>query len=546
MASLRPVALAFLLSLVTAACHPSSSSAPLDRTFTTNLGLTGTAFDGDSVHILTVSEREEGRDLNGDGDTVDPVVHVLDLYQHSVTNTGLVLGQGPSSGYGLSPLVMSLGPTLAFGVSELATGGRDRNGDGDADDIVLAFYERDSASVTNLGLAVTFVVTTRDLLAFDVAREAVDRDGDGRTDSYVTEPFVHDRRTGETRSLGAPGALQVRAVSGEFVALAADEDELGDLNGDGDEGDYVAAFYDVGARTLQLTGFVLEPAFGGGPSAPAPHRGRWSILAHDDTRGTEHVVYDPRTGTSRNLGPFLPLVDLPGIEPFVVAVQDGSDTTRVVWLYDAEQDLLESTELEAIGVSALGERLVISVDEEAQGEDLDRNGVLAGYVPLLYDPRSGDTLNLGIAGRVQPAEHGLLIHSDEDLARRDWNGDGDREDTVLFTWDEGSGELVNTHLAATLPASMLGGDIVLVALDEDQRRDLNGDGDTLDRVLHLYESATRRLTNTGLAVRSTPPDGRDHSLYSVAEADQGRDLNGDGDLLDDVWHQTELLFFARR
>src|SRR5204863_8920698 len=108
------------------------------------------------------------------------------------------------------------------------------------------------------------------------------------------------------------------------------------------------------------------------------------------------------------------------------------------------------------------------------------------------------TRNLGInaagSSSIVDERGGLLVYSGETVARRDWNGDGDLDDVVLFTWDERSGELVNTGLDANA-ASLGQGLVLVVVLEAHGAGDLNGDGDTLDSVVESYDLRTRALTN---------------------------------------------------
>ena len=145
------------------------------------------------------------------------------------------------------------------------------------------------------------------------------------------------------------------------------------------------------------------------------------------------------------------------------------------------------------------------------------------------------------------------------------NADGDAVDAVLHVFDTKQRMAVNLGLAAASicraivgppfttcdPVSpVIGRTVVafLVAELAQGETDLNGDGDAADDVLHLYDAATGRIINTGLAVGHAV--GRDVSSYTfplmpvisgggiallVGEAEQGAtDLNLDGDVEDDV------------
>jgi hypothetical protein len=66
--------------------------------------------------------------------------------------------------------------------------------------------------------------------------------------------------------------------------------------------------------------------------------------------------------------------------------------------------------------------------------------------------------------------------------------------------------------------------------------DLNTDGDTLDDVIHEFETATDAVRNMGLAVSGRIVASDAHVAFLVGEAGQAAgDFNGDGDSFDLVW-----------
>jgi hypothetical protein len=90
-------------------------------------------------------------------------------------------------------------------------------------------------------------------------------------------------------------------------------------------------------------------------------------------------------------------------------------------------------------------------------------------------------------------------------------------------------------------------------VDESETGDLNGDGDSADSVLHVFDAKQRLTLNLGLAAASVcrttmgppfficnpvlPVVGRAIIASLVGEFAQGdTDLNGDGDASDDVLH----------
>jgi hypothetical protein len=67
--------------------------------------------------------------------------------------------------------------------------------------------------------------------------------------------------------------------------------------------------------------------------------------------------------------------------------------------------------------------------------------------------------------------------------------------------------------------------------------DLNNDGDTTDGVLHLYDAATGTTENVGLAAAPRVYDDGRFVSFAIPEVEQSaRDLNGDGDTRDTVLH----------
>jgi len=332
------------------------------------------------------------------------------------------------------------------------------------------------------------------------------------------------------------------------VALAADESVLGDRNADGDAFDQVFEVYDWTTRMVQPTGLALMQGFSGLSGPPIAHDGRWALTVSERDQGRDldgdgdaldvlSLVYDPRGLPERVLGT---LVVSQGVDLEALALFDAQPAPfgfPSVWLYDRPTDVLVDTGFVSVGLAQVGKRVAIDVLEEAQGQDLDGNGALESFVPVLYDVSSGRSQSLGLDGFwLQPLEDALLLRSREAESRQDWNGDGDRDDIVQFIWDEARGHLVNTRLSAA-DSSWLDERTVLLNLSEsDRSEDLNGDGDLDDRVLHAYDLPTGRLRNLRLAGTLLIQSGGRQPLVTVDESLLGQDLNGDGDLLDRVLH----------
>ena len=131
----------------------------------------------------------------------------------------------------------------------------------------------------------------------------------------------------------------------------------------------------------------------------------------------------------------------------------------------------------------------------------------------------------------------ITISVSEARQGTDLNGDGDTLDTVFHVHDAATSTTVNVGLA--IGGFVLDGNLVAFSVFEArQGTDLNGDGDTSDGVLHVHDAATSTTVNVGLAVSDDLAflDG-ERMAFLVREARQGNtDLNGDGDTGDAVLH----------
>src|SRR5262249_34870442 len=136
------------------------------------------------------------------------------------------------------------------------------------------------------------------------------------------------------------------------------------------------------------------------------------------------------------------------------------------------------------------------------------------------------------------------------------NGDGDTDDSVVHVYDVATGTTTNLGLANTISfegASIVtggSGNLVAFTVNEfDQgHTDLNGDGEVgfdrfqADTVIHPYDAPPGTTTNLGLAITvgltvTVAGVSEDLVAFSVSESDHGgADLNGDGDTYDQVVH----------
>ena len=130
----------------------------------------------------------------------------------------------------------------------------------------------------------------------------------------------------------------------------------------------------------------------------------------------------------------------------------------------------------------------------------------------------------------------VFLVSEDDFPSTDLNGDGDSADNVAYAFLRDT--KLNLRIApralvsvppvnSTLIDSYLVGPTVaaFAVYEMDQGpvgvgNDLNGDGDTDDRVLHVFHPATRRTTNLRLALHRYQL-ANDRVVFSVSEPGQG-------------------------
>jgi len=120
----------------------------------------------------------------------------------------------------------------------------------------------------------------------------------------------------------------------------------------------------------------------------------------------------------------------------------------------------------------------------------------------------------------------------------DLNGDGDTSDFVLHVYDISGDATTNVGLTTTFGLQLDGNTVVNPVIEFIQGdTDLNEDGDTTDVVLHVYDVSGDTTTNVGLAMDFGGQLDGNTVAFLVSESDQdGTDLNEDGDSSDSVLH----------
>ncbi len=491
------------------------------------------------------------------------------LLSMNVSNTGLASG-----------VFQSDGNLTAFFVSE-STQDADLNGNGTTDDHVAFLYDAAADTTTNLGLAGLGNPESLQVsgnLVTVLVPETSDLNGDG--DTFDNIPYVHNVSTGITTNLGLAAA---RIQTGSCVSILVPEDKQGhtDLNGDGDLNDNVVYVFNPS------TGSTTNTALASSRFPPETQGGLTGILVNEvsqaaDLNGDGLIqdqnvlhVFDATSGTTVNTGLVASdfkvgsrLVAFTVGEGLLAAdLNNDGDTNddSVLYVYDAQNQtttnlglsLHDSISSESPPSFAVDGNLVaFTVDELAQSGEFaelerDLNGDGDFYdaaVIHLYNADTNITTNLGLATDSQSVPAPVQIAGDllaftvleSSQGHTDLNADGDVFDPVVYVYDVMTASLTNLELAT----SNFGGEIQvasnLVAFRVDEGRqgnsDLNGDGDSSDDVLHVYNHSNKTTTN--LQVASDPAVVADEVVaFRVLELLNGEtDLNGDGDTTDGVVH----------
>jgi hypothetical protein len=481
----------------------------------------GSVLTNHDLYVSVLEAQQGQRDLSGDSDTNDEVLHRVSFQGGTVTNLGAV-----------GRPAYAWGGHLVFSTDEQHQR-RDLNGDGDRLDTVWQSYDEASGTITNSHLALPGGIWfSQGLVAIGVSENAQNADLNG--DGDRTDTVLHAWRLGVAAPVNLHFAIQgiAQVLASDRILFSLSETQTGDRNGDGDALDSVLHVYDASTSVTTSLGLAAQ-----------------LVMASDDT--VAFLVPEADQGG----------IDLNG---------DGDALDDVVHTYDAAHGIenLRLASAQTCGLTCSQylelepEWVVVNVAEVAQGHtDLDGDGSVAGYVPYAHRIGTSTTVNLQIPRSAWPmarlgefwagAEFVTYLRR-EALEGLDLNGDGDTSDLVLCVRRFDSAER-NTGLAMmdentfnfVLPSDPTReGDWVAFLVGEFAQGgvDRNGDGDAEDAVACMLDTRMGTLRNLRVACVGQPSPFPTFSLHEgtatfyVYEAGQGRDLDADGDLFDDVVH----------
>jgi hypothetical protein len=193
-----------------------------------------------------------------------------------------------------------------------------------------------------------------------------------------------------------------------------------------------------------------------------------------------------------------------------------------------------------------GHWLAFIVDEDER--DLNRDGDTEDSVIAVLDLRNMQVQETGLAvdtAAIDESDDRLVAFhpqgawiafpvSEADQGGRDLNGNGTATDHVLALYNPNTKQAVNTGVAGKNPA-FLGDRLYFVQSEATAKQDLNGDGDMNDEVLCAYDVNARKWESLGMeASTGFQVAGNWIAALTQEAAQGGRDLNGDGDIQDTV------------
>jgi len=521
----------------------------------------------DGYALVPVVEVEQGIDLNGDGDTLDRVAHLLEIASNTSTNLELAI-RGP---------VTANGVKFAFLVSEGDQNGTDLNGDGDTSDSVWHIFDPALATGQDNPLNLAFATTTLGtpgagieggfLLVVSEAAQGTDLAGDGDTNDEVVLAFgtLDDfNGDGDTTDLvlgavvfhqaGAPpiyipvGPGSPRAVvpgawalTDSFAVYLIDEAGAGntDLNGDGDTQDGILAVFDLRSASgehmpidtsIGLAPFAADPTIGFGVSAERV------LFGIDENQQGIDINKDQDTADA--ILAWIDTANAPG-----VAHSTGLTLGSTPLLIDGTIGL--------VTVSEAASQLVVGIDYNLDGDISDQ---VAFRIDTTSAPATLTNLGRATLSTALLGTDAILGVSESAQSNQDFNGDTDRDDIVPFYADlsrptPGFASLgTSAHGQVMLRTATEGLRLGVLVPEQPltSRADVNGDGDSTDNALlwvDIDASGTppRVLSPTPFVIgiagftRNAPlPVNARTLLFESSEIMARRDLNGDGDSNDTV------------
>lgn len=426
------------------------------------------------------------------------------------------------------------------------------------------------------------IIPSPSILALVASEVVTESDLNGDTDMVDHVVMMRDAATGVTQPLGSPAqcagsasntgravelvsippfTLPAVSVSDDVMAFLESESAQGacDSSEDGDTNDSVLRVFQLGLGERTDSS---APATTTDPSA--------SINSHSIVATPEGVYFRTSGGTLSRFDAGAQTTT-EGCEAVQSSVSDhaaaflrpestSSSSVCAAGSLNTDTDTADliayrwtTTGIESLARAATSVRtsdtwtaaLISEADEGASGSDINADGDTTDTVVAVHaiGAAPGNWIDVGIAAEelaINDASVAFLA-SEADEFDVDQNADGDSLDRTLAVYDADTGTLHMSGQSAIEFA--LGSRLVAFRTAEaEQGTDLNGDGNLDDEVLQVYDPITDTISNTGQTAipcnqsacdPTTPYQVLTNTVrFLTDEALEGEDLNLDGDSTD--------------
>jgi Tol biopolymer transport system component len=382
----------------------------------------------------------------------------------------------------------------------------------------------------------------------------------------VTDAFIHDRLTGITERVsvatsglqgtgGGSGGRAPVTDDGRFVLLGSSATDLvpDDTNGAGD-----VFLHDRLTGVTERVSVRLDGTQASGLRGDMSADGHFIsvestvALVGADTNGLSDV-YVLGIDESDPLGIDTALFRDLRLDDTVLEVLDTTGApAALATLCPAEQTAVAAGNAAFLRPEAAAESIIVPGCPKGS---LNGDGDVTDLVVQL-SLGGGPTQNLGRAGTFVAISDALLaaLVSESANGNANYNGDSDMNDSVVQVHPVGAGAWNNIGQAADALA-VSGQVAAFITPEAAQGAILNGDGDTSDRVLQVWDDGVPELRNVGQAAEEFVLANREATncgvrqlvAFRTSEAAQasgpppGCSLNGDDDCDDDVMQVYDVV-----
>lgn len=239
-----------------------------------------------SIITYIVYEWNVGQDYNGDGDKYDFILAYYDISTDTVTYTS----EQPFWSYGNS---FDISENIITFIASERSSGRDLNGDGDRYDVVLAYYDIFSGTVTYTKEQPYYIygnspTISEGVIAYIANEIKLARDSNGDGDMMDNVLAYYDISTGSaTYTAEQPYVAGGNCldISGSIISYLINEYDVGrDLNADGDMMDNLLAYYNISTGSATYTS---EQPYGSNGNRPTLSGGVITFIVNEDNLGQD-------------------------------------------------------------------------------------------------------------------------------------------------------------------------------------------------------------------------------------------------------------------